>query len=224
MENAAMSLIGKDHAFITLGVSCQTATQLHAHAKHISSLVGDDLAECSTFLNWVFISAGDIAKVVDRLISAPITVDSIVVPTAPQEALKFENFNVWFWHDKFSHEVGEADLVEIASKYEHLRLNFLKLLEKPIRYIMLSNTQNNVEDFYPFKSGAMKIHLDAGMVSEIAEAPWAGGTELITMSYQRRWIGETHKSVTVLPEDASIWEGDPAIWSDALRLRLTQPA
>ncbi|WP_092574705.1 hypothetical protein [Rhizobium lusitanum] len=85
--------------------------------------------------------------------------------------------------------MNQDDVERIAAKYERLRNNFLKLLEKPVRYIVLSNTQNNIEEFYPYKTQGMNISLDANIVSEIACAPRAinqyGRAEIIVLSYPR---------------------------------------
>ncbi len=111
---------------------------------------------------------------------------SLYVPTHAQEALRLEDFKLWFWHEKLSDAVTQDDVERIAGKYERLRNRFLKMLEKPTRYIVLSNTQNNIEDFYPYQTQGMNISLDADIVSEIACAPWAtnqyGRAEMIAVT------------------------------------------
>ncbi|MFS8055956.1 hypothetical protein QD357_24440 [Rhizobium sp. BR 317] len=219
-----MSIVSENQAFISIGVSCQTAQQLQRHAGFLSSLLDDQLRERSGFFNWVFVSASDIAKVAERLVTAPITPKSLHVPTHAREALRLEDFKVWFWHEKLSDEVNQDDVERIATKYERLRNNFLKMLEKPVRYIVLSNTQNNIEDFYPYKNQGMSISLDADIVSEIACAPWAtnryNSAQLIALSYPRRWTGRLDRSVSYLEEDDTEWEGSLISWDKALRRHL----
>ena len=221
-----MSVVGENQAFISIGVSCQTAQQLQRHAAFLSLLLNDKMVERSGFFNWVFVSASDIAKVVDRLLSAPITPNCLYVPTHAREALRLEDFKVWLWHEKFSGAVTQDDVTRIATKYERLRNNFLKMLETPVRYIVLSNTQNNLENFYPYKNQGMNISFNAEIVSEIARAPWAtnqyGSAEIITVSYPRRWSGKAHPSVAYLEEDDSVWEGDFASWDKALQRHSTR--
>ncbi|OJY77661.1 MULTISPECIES: hypothetical protein [unclassified Rhizobium] len=215
-----MSIVSESRAFISIGVSCQTAQQLQRHAEFLSLLVDDELRARSGFFNWVFVSASDIARVADRLVAAPITPKSLYVPTHAREALRLEDFKVWFWHEKFSDEVNQDDVQRIATKYERLRNNFLKMLEKPVRYIVLSNTQNNLENFYPYKNQGMSISLNADIVSEIADAPWAtnqyGSAQMIALSYPRRWTGKPHRSVSYLQEDDTEWEGSVTSWDQAL--------
>ncbi|WP_141694099.1 hypothetical protein [Rhizobium lusitanum] len=93
-----MSVVSENQAFISVGVSCQTAQQLQRHVGFLSSLLDDRLRETSGFFNWVFVSAADIAKVADRLLFGPITAQSLYVPVHAQEALRLEDFKVWFWH------------------------------------------------------------------------------------------------------------------------------
>lgn len=215
-----MSIVSENQAFISIGVSCQTAQQLQRHAGFLSSLLDDRLRERSGFFNWVFVGSSEIAKVVNRLLVGPITPQSLYVPVHTREALRLEDFKVWFWHEKLSNEVNQDDVERIAAKYERLRNNFLKMLEKPVRYIVLSNTQNNIENFYPYKIQGMDIFLDANIVSEIACAPWAanqyGRAQLIALSYPRRWRGRSHRSVSYLEEDDSDWQGNMVSWHEAL--------
>ncbi|MGV1761848.1 hypothetical protein [Rhizobium sp. P44RR-XXIV] len=215
-----MSIVSENQAFISIGVSCQTAQQLQQHAGFLSSLLNDRLRERSGFFNWVFVSSSEIAKVVNRLLIGPITPQSLYVPVHAREALRLEDFKLWFWHEKLSDEVNQDDVEKIAAKYERLRNNFLKMLEKPIRYIVLSNTQNNIENFYPHKIQGMDIFLDADIVSEIACAPWAtnqyGNAQIIALTYPRRWRGRPHGSVSYLEEDDSDWQGNMASWDEAL--------
>jgi hypothetical protein len=219
-----MSIVSESQAFISIGVSCQTAQQLQRHAGFLSSLLNDQLLERSAFFNWVFVSASDIAKVVERLHSGPIMPHSLYVPTHAQEALRLEDFKLWFWHEKLSDAVTQDDVERIAGKYERLRNRFLKMLEKPTRYIVLSNTQNNIEDFYPYQTQGMNISLDADIVSEIACAPWAtnqyGRAEMIAVTYPRRWTGRPHPDVSYLEEDDTVWEGSLAHWDEALQRHL----
>jgi len=216
-----MSIVSETRAFISIGTSCQTAQQLQLHAEYLSSLLDDQLHTRSGFFNWVFVSTSDIAKVADRLIARPITPNSLYVPTQAREALRFEDFKLWFWHEKLSDEVSRDEVQRIAAKYERLRNNFLKMLEKPVRYIVLSNTQNNLEDFYPYRAQEMNICLDARIVSEIALSPWVtnqyGNAQLIALSYPRRWVGKPHSSVCYLEEDDSEWSGSAQSWKKALR-------
>ena len=219
-----MSIVSESQAFISIGISCQTAQQLQRHAGFLSSRLNDQLFERSAFFNWVFVSASDIAKVVERLHLGPIMPHSLYVPPHAQEALRLEDFKLWFWHEKLSDAVTQDDVERIARKYERLRNRFREMLEKPARYIVLSNTQNNIEDVYPYQTQGMNISLDADIVSEIACAPWAtnqyGRAEMIAVTYPRRWTGRPHPYVSYLEEDDTVWEGSFARWDEALQRHL----
>ncbi len=216
-----MSIVSETRAFISIGVSCQTAQQLQQQAESLSSLLDDRLSARSGFFNWVFVSASDIANVAGRLVAGPITSKSLYVPTRVREALRLEDLKIWFWHEKFSDEVTREDVERIAIKYERLRNNFLKMLEKPIRYIVLSNTQNNIEDFYPYLDQGMTTFLNADIVSEIVEAPWAtnqyGAAQMIALSYPHRWTGRLQRSVSYLEGDDTEWQGSTIAWNKALQ-------
>lgn len=219
-----MSLVGRNHAFIGLGISCQTARQLRSQSGLLSSIAGEPLTEQSSFLNWVYISASEIGSVVERLMAAPITVASIHVPAKGRGALMLEDYKLWFWHEKTSDAVSMDDVAHIAAKYEHLRRSFLGMLEKPARYLVLSNTQNNADQHYPHLEQGMDIHFDSGIVRGIAESGWAanrhGRAETVVITCPWRWRGPPHPSIAFLPRDTSEWSGNIGNWEKLLRQRL----
>lgn len=219
-----MSLIGNNHAFIGCGVSCQTAHQIIAHREQLSVAVADQLFEQSSFLNWVYLSSDEIPRLVERLLAGPIEEKSIHVPTASHAALMLEDFKVWLWHEKPSHVVTTDDVAIIASKYEHLRKNFAHMFTKKVQYLVVSNTQNNLIEHYPFQTGRMDIFLNRTKVDAVINSSWAknpyGELKVLFVSDNSRWTGPAHPDVTLIDRDVSEWQGDGDAWLSALNRKL----
>ncbi len=219
-----MSLIGRNHAFIGCGISCQTSHQIIEHRKQLGAAVADDLVEQSSFLNWVYISSDDISAVVKRLLDRPITPASIHVPQLHHAALMLEDFKVWLWHEKPSHTVTADDIVNIASKYEHLRKNFAHMFEKPIKYLVISNVQNNLTEHYPFQNGQMDISLNGEIINRILSSDWAssltGHFDVFAISTKERWDGIRHNAAEIINPGETEWKGPDEDWSKALRHHL----
>lgn len=135
-----------------------------------------------------------------------------------------EDFNVWLWHEKPSHTVTPDDVVNIASKYEHLRKNFAHMFEKPIKYLVVSNAQNNVTDHYPFQNGQMNVTLSGDKINRILSSNWASGLsghfDVFAISTKERWEGMRHGAAVIINPGETEWKGSDDEWSRAYRHQL----
>src|SRR5438132_301074 len=67
-----VSLLGRDTAFVVIGISCQPALQLHLNREHVSSLVGEPMAYKSSFFNWLMFSVDEVPSLLERMVGGPI--------------------------------------------------------------------------------------------------------------------------------------------------------
>ena len=212
-----MALIGRNTAFIPIGISCQATLQLALNRHAISSLVGDPLEYRSAFFNWVMVSADDVVRVLERLTDRAITRASIRVPSAYWRANTLAGYRVWFWHEKPSHETSREMADGLASKYEHLRQNFLDLCSRPNRYFVLCNTQNNLSSQDPYVDEGMALIFDDHLIAEIRAAldrlfP-IGTNRLLVVGRTDRLASAMREQVYVPPDDDTEWRGHNEAWS-----------
>lgn len=222
-----MALLGKNVAFIPIGLSCQVAHQLKENRLFLSRTLREPLEYRSAFLNWTLVSVTAVAPVMRRLVAGPpIGPGDLNVPKDYHRTLTFRDHNLWFWHEKLSHEINEDDLRELEAKYEQSRRNLLELASRPKRYFILASSQNNMASLYPFTEGRLQAVLTAKAVREIQrelDALFPRGRNRLIVVGKRRWI-DMRGRVYTLPEEPTEWQGETADWqalfAHLFRLRL----
>lgn len=214
-----MSLQGETTAFISIGIACQTSHQLNLNRDALSACVGEPLRYRSSFFNWVMVGANDIGRTLDRLVAAPITAQSLRIPAAPMRCPTLSGHNVWFWHEKPSHEILPRMVEIMAGKYEHLRQNFLDLCRRPDRYFVLGNAQNNCAWQEPHLYEGMQLGLDDAVLRDIGRTLDRlfrhGRNHLITIARRDRLAPAMHERVSLVDDDTE-WEGSSEAWHEAL--------
>src|SRR5258708_9433242 len=124
-----VSLLGRDTAFAVIGISCQPALQLHLNREHVSSLVGEPMAYKSSFFNWLMFSIDEVPRLLERMVGDPITPRSFELPPGEKVPV-LSGHRAWLFHEGPNDKYTTAMLAELASKYEHLRQNFLMLCSR----------------------------------------------------------------------------------------------
>ena len=216
-----MSLQGKDTAFISLGIACQTSHQVTVNRELLSSLVGEPLDYRSAFFNWVMVSSNDIGRTLERLVAEPITAGSLRIPAARGRCLTLSGHKVWFWHEEPSDAVSAAKADAMASKYDHLRRNFLDLCRRPTRYFILCNAQNNCAWLEPHLAEGMHLAIDDRVVRDVGRTldrlfP-RGRNRLVTIARRDRLAPRMREPVSLIDGDDSEWKGSADAWRRALQ-------
>jgi len=215
-----MSLQGKDTAFISLGIACQTSHQLTVNREMLSSLVGEPLHYRSSFFNWVMVSATDIGRTLERLVAGPITARSLRIPAARGRCLTLAGHKAWLWHEEPSDAVTAAKADAMAGKYDHLRRNFLDLCRRPTRYFILCNAQNNCARLEPHLEEGMHLGIDDDVVRDVERTldrlfP-RGRNHLVTIARRDRRASRMREPVSVIDGDDTEWKGSAEAWRQVL--------
>lgn len=218
-----MSLQGEKTSFISLGLACQASMQLYENRQRVSSLVCEPVKYRSSFFNWLMISADEIPRLLERM-TTPIEVESFGLP-AGEKVPVLIGYRTWMFHDGPNHEYTAQKLIDLASKYEHLRQNFLDLCTRPIRHFVLSNAQNNLAPVHPHLSDCMSITVDDKLASSIKNTldklfP-SGENYLLIVGRHDRLDQPMNHPVRIPPLDETLWEGDPVAWAAILEVHLS---
>lgn len=214
-----MSLLGRDTAFVSIGISCQPALQLYQNREHVSSLVGEPMVYKSSFFNWLMFSIDEVPRLLERMVAGPVTPQSIGLPPGEKVPV-LRGHRAWLFHEGPNDKYTAATLAELALKYEHLRQNFLRLCSRPVRYFVLCNSQNNLAINHPHLSDEMSLvlddHLIAATRSTIERLFPSGLNHLLVVGRQDLFAPSMREPIYIPPPDDTLWQGATAAWMDIL--------
>lgn len=107
--SSQMSLIGKKHAVVGLGPSCQAAHQLKTHGARISALLGDDLEHRRLPFDWVIGAPTKTAAWLGSGEEFPYEPSDLTKLLNQATAFAWNKFGIYFWHE-FKNDNGTIDV------------------------------------------------------------------------------------------------------------------
>jgi hypothetical protein len=218
-----LALLGQHSAIIPIGLSYQTAWQVHHHRDFLSFLLDEDFEILPSFLERPISSADQLPTLLRRIADGPIETASWDVPAAANSAVMLKPFKLWLWYEKASHQVEDDDLAAIAAKFEQRRLNLLRLAEMPRRVFVVGSGQNDLLNEFPYLRGGLQLGFTDDLVAQLREtldALFPHGENHLLIVGKPRWIGEV-VGAYALPEEQTYWHGVEADWRHVLFAFLT---
>jgi hypothetical protein len=225
-----MSLIGRNLAIISLGLSCQPAQQLQWHAQTLSVECGDDFKHVRLPLDWVISSFGDAARWLRSGIAFPDSISDLVPVHGQPGAFLWANKGIYLWHDFVSHGDAMAAIFDhVRQKYEtgFVRMRDMRKIERVI--LVVANTQNNLSAALGSTYKRENFEATSANLIDLKEA--ADGLigrhcEMLCLSYDdlaaAEFSGLAEKSISVIKVprnnlDINDWVGDSELWLSTLK-------
>lgn len=231
-----MSLVGKDVAIVSLGMSCQITYQLRKHAGLLAELTGDpDLREVGMPFDWVIRPPMNTVRAIQELLFFPesrheITLNNKIPYWAKNSTLYWHDFNGIEGTDVIdvASEEFASDFDEAVQKYQHVTESFEALRSKKRNIFIISNVQNNLEE-HDRNFGGIDYLLNkdnlGATAAAIAQRFPECSNEFLVVSYKDRIAPDIklpNTLVALFSRDASEWEGSDANWGRLFRAYFAQ--
>jgi hypothetical protein len=221
-----MTVVGKEIAFVSLDVSCQTAFQINYHLPLLSSLVGDQGMRCCAMTSdWII---RDLKSTVNTIRDSCFFPESISELEIKNGIPFWGKYNTLFWHDFNSSDDAPVDMDRmvnvfdvVKSRYEHVTKSFNALISNKINVFVVSNTQNNLESEVN-KSGDFDFFITKNTLVELQlvlnkRFP-NSSNRLLVISYKDKIESDIkipNVGVVYIAPDESRWEGSKTAWASA---------
>jgi hypothetical protein len=222
-----MSIVGQRTAIISLGSSCQTATQLRLHAQLISGIVGDKLVPNRLPFDWVISPIMKATAWLRSGVHFPASPDNLAPVPGQQGAFLWQESGIFFWHDFKG--LGGVDPI---GTFEHTRASYergfaklsdLRKLEKVT--IVVANTQNNLSIVFDPTYASLGFAFNSANLiglKKAAEEFLGRRCEMLCVTYADRCSDELcsmpEQDIVVarVPRDSSEWQGEATVWEPLL--------
>ena len=215
-----MSAIGESWAFVSLGVSCQTAHQIHENIDLLRQLTGDTSLQKSAYIfDWLICPAQSATHMLrDRRFFPDNSGQLKRNPAFPYWNL----YDVFFWHDFAAKDIDDPSFNIVKSKYDHMISKREAIAAAANVVWIVSNTQNNLA----YVQRDTKINLTLSMESVITELKDAAqlyfqtkGTMLVVTHETLKKSNDRDIHISRFssrsPTDPMDWKGDKTQWAVA---------
>lgn len=205
-----MTLIGKTSAVVSLGLSCQTAWQLHLNREFLSELISEELTFKKSLFNYTLSQPAEICKYLSQGPGQIISASDITVNE--ENYLYVERLKLWLVHD--SKVLTPDNFPVVASKYSYLSDNFWNIRNCQRRLFIVSNTQNNL--YRQDIPGVRKFALDEKDMRSIRRsiaAAFPTGENIVEFVCYSDRVTAPSSNFHTIETDDSWWEGDKEKWA-----------
>lgn len=228
-----MSIIGKNNAIISVGISCQTAIQINKNAGMISKILGEKLEVHRFHFDFAICNPCHIGFNLKSLMPVPEEPQELMHCSPKFHApLWFERGKIFYFHD--FHDNGnpldvEGNFQGSCARLNQIRERFIDLRNVKNRYFFISNTQNDVEwhkihsDIHGIDYTITKSSLQS--IQDGLDGLFPGDNKLIVVAYEDRISAAAMAApwkTIIMDQDSSPYEGDDAAWRQIFQDTLNQ--
>jgi hypothetical protein len=208
-----MSAVSENTAFISLGMSCQSASQIRKGAEVMSEALGETVEPDRHFFDGLISPVAGLAQLFED--GFPMF-DRAALERDPDHPV-WKPYGLRFLHH-FRGEDGIPDIdryySEDLSRFSYLREKFLSLVETPRIVFVISNSQNNLDQVAD-ETGLERLDFDNAELDRLQSAVdgfFGRPHEYLVVSHWQRHGGIRRPDMWILDADDSDWNGDKSQW------------
>jgi len=208
-----MSAASRNTAFVSLGMSCQSASQIRKGAEVMSAALGETFEPDRHFFDGLISPVAGVAQLFED--GFPMFERAALEP-GPGHPV-WTPYGLRFLHH-FRGEDGIADIDryydEDLSRFSYLREKFLRLAETRRVVFVISNSQNNLDQVAD-ETGLDRLDFDNAELDRLQKAVdgfFGRSHEYLVVSHWQRHGGIKRPDMWILDADESDWNGDKRQW------------
>lgn len=218
-----MSAGSPSTAFVSLGMSCQSARQIRTSVEVLSAALGEPVEPERHFFDGLISPIAGLAQLFED--GFPIFSREQIVPGPGHPT--WQPYGLRFLHHFRDETAADIDkhFEEDLSRFTYLRNKFCALKDRPRVVFVISNSQNNLIEVAE-ETAIDRIdfdHAELVRLQAAVDAFFARKFEYLIVSHPDRHGHVRLPTLKIMKADDSDWTGDKAQWRALFMDYLMQP-